>query len=656
MPPSGTLPEAAGLFDSAPCGLLLTDPNGMIRKVNATFCAWSGFAAERLVGQRRFQDLFTIGGRVFHQTHLAPLLQMQGSVAEVTLDLRHADGHLLPVLFNILRRPHGDGAFDEIAVFLASDRRKYEHELLLARKNAEASLEALAVTQKALQESRDFLGIAMRGARMGVWARDLASGAVWFSAELEALAGLGEGGFGGTADAFYALVHPDDLQAFKDTIAQALALVRDCSVQFRLRHGDGHWTAMEAHVRPACDASGTPITLCGIAINIDERQRDAERLRELNAQLALADRKKDEFLATLAHELRNPLAPLRNVLEILKLKASDDPQLVWAREVFERQMGQMSHLVDDLMEISRITQGRVELRRESVDLAAVMQGAVEASAAAVAAGGHKLIVELPAPPLTLDADPTRLTQILTNLLNNAAKYTPDGGHIWFSARCEDGAAVLTVRDSGIGIAADNLVNVFTMFAQLEPALERAQGGLGIGLALVKGLVELHGGTIRADSGGVGQGSEFTVRLPLPALPAVSVAAAQPSAPASVASAATRHAILVVDDNRDAADMLRMALEMLRYEAACVYDGAAALDICAGAMPDAIVLDIGLPGMDGYEVARRIRAQPSGAHVMLVAATGWGQQRDREAALAAGFDHHLVKPVDFVQLDALLRAA
>jgi len=521
------------LYERAACGLIVTDMNGTILRCNVTFSGWVGMAQEDLIGKRRIQDLFTMGGRVFHQTHLLPLLQMQGSVAEVHIDLRHADRSVLPTLINIFRRKEGDMVVDELAIFIASDRRKYEHELLLARRNAEASLLALAETQQALQASRDVV-------------------------------------------------------------------------------------------------------------------------ERTNAELARADRKKDEFLATLAHELRNPLAPLQNVLEILKLKTVDDPQLVWAREVFERQMQQMAHLVDDLMDISRITQSRVELRCETIDIAFVMKRAVEAAQALIAASSHHLHVLLPTAPLWVHADPTRLTQILTNLLNNAAKYTPDGGHIWFEA-VEDGDQVLvSVRDTGIGIAADHLANVFTMFSQLEPALERSQGGLGIGLALVKGLVELHHGTIDAHSAGVGQGSEFRLRLPLSAAVQASAQVVHEETTDVGAPAGPARRLLVVDDNRDGADMLGMALDMLGFVVEQRYNGADALAAGAKFEPDVVILDIGLPDMDGYAVARAIRSQPWGAGILLIAATGWGQQRDKDAASDAGFDLHMVKPIDFGVLGATIR--
>jgi CheY-like chemotaxis protein len=344
------------------------------------------------------------------------------------------------------------------------------------------------------------------------------------------------------------------------------------------------------------------------------------------------------------------------VVEILKLKSIVDPDLVWARDVLARQMQQMSHLVDDLMDVSRITNGRVELRRERIDVATIMQRAIEASHTLIETSAHQLSVALPDQPLQVDADPTRLTQILNNLLNNAAKYTPDGGHIWFQATEDDGHVAITVRDNGIGIAAANLGNVFTMFSQLEPALARSQGGLGIGLALVNGLVALHGGTIEVSSAGVGQGSKFVLRLPLAAQVDANVVAPCAGAvadPNTSEAPVVGRRVLVVDDNRDGADMLGMALTLLGFSVVQHYDGAAALLAGPLFLPDVVILDIGLPGMNGYAVAREIRSQPWGEKTLLIAATGWGQQRDKDAASAAGFDVHMVKPLDFTELATVI---
>jgi CheY-like chemotaxis protein/nitrogen-specific signal transduction histidine kinase len=382
-----------------------------------------------------------------------------------------------------------------------------------------------------------------------------------------------------------------------------------------------------------------------------EARREAEtQLQKLNEQLSAADRRKDEFLATLSHELRNPLAPMRSALDVLKLKLGNDgdPRLLQA---FDRQLGHLTRLVDDLMEVSRITEGRMQLSRVPVELATLVRAAAQDLAAMMAAARHTLRLAVAGPPMLVDGDATRLAQVVINLLTNAAKYTPDGGTIELHLASAAGMAEIRVRDNGIGIPATALPTVFEMFSQLEPALERSRGGLGIGLALVRGIVELHGGTVAAASAGPGQGSEFTVRLPL----AASVAApAMPSAGAAVPSPAPASArILVVDDNQDAAGMLTMALEMFGCETRTAHTAAEALRIAATFNPAVALLDIGLPDMTGYELARRLRSTPAGVAMTLIATTGWGQQKDRELALEAGFDHHLTKPIELAVLRDML---
>ena len=378
---------------------------------------------------------------------------------------------------------------------------------------------------------------------------------------------------------------------------------------------------------------------------LGESDRIATALRE-------ADRRKDEFLAILAHELRNPLAPLRNALEALRLKPHDREAAAWARAVMERQVAQMVRLIDDLLDLSRVSRGRIELRHERSDLASLVNGALEICGAAIKAGGHKLTLDLPAEALPLSVDPTRIVQVICNLISNAAKYTPPGGRITVSARRQDGALEFSVRDTGIGIPQDMLQKVFDMFTQVTQSVERSQGGLGIGLTLVKRLVELHGGTVEARSAGPGRGSEFVVRLP------EHPEAAMPMRVAALPQAATPAAgrrILVADDNRDAADSLAFMLRLAGHEVRIAYDGQQAIDMAEAFRPALALIDIGMPRLNGYETARRLRAKPYGETMLLIALTGWGQADDRNRSLAAGFDHHIVKPVDPSMLERLLAA-
>jgi PAS domain S-box-containing protein len=362
-----------------------------------------------------------------------------------------------------------------------------------------------------------------------------------------------------------------------------------------------------------------------------------------------ADRRKDEFLAVLAHELRNPLAPIRNSLHILRLTARADVVAQQAAEMLDRQVTHMVRLVDDLMEVSRITRGKIELIKDHVDVADVIRSAVETSRPLIESAGHELALSLPPEPMLLEGDPVRLAQVFANLLNNAAKYTEPGGHIAVTAHRDGADAVIAVRDTGTGIPQAMLPRVFEPFAQIDRHAARAQGGLGIGLTIVKSLVDLHGGRVEAHSDGPGRGSEFVVRLPLPAAPRTDGPQAARLAPSEFS---TRR-ILVVDDNRDAAESLGMLMKLLGADVEVAFSGPDALAALAASKPEVVLLDIGMPGMDGHEVARRIRQQPELDDVVLIALTGWGQDEDRLRSQAAGFDHHLIKPVDLAALQALL---
>jgi CheY-like chemotaxis protein/two-component sensor histidine kinase len=364
-----------------------------------------------------------------------------------------------------------------------------------------------------------------------------------------------------------------------------------------------------------------------------------------------ADRRKDEFLATLAHELRNPLAPIRNSLQILKMPRVDLATAQQTREMMERQVHHLVRLVDDLLDVSRVMRGKIELRKEPVELATVVARAVETAQPLIEVQGHELDISLPPESLLLDADSVRFAQVVGNLLTNAAKYTEANGHIWLTARREGDQAVLSVRDTGIGIAPDMLPHVFELFVQVDHATSRSQGGLGIGLTLVKNLVEMHGGMVEAHSAGLGKGCEFVVRLPLTVQqgqqpPEGSSEGRQESPPSS-------HRLLVVDDNEDAAHSLAMLLRLQGHEVRVAHDGPSALEVATSYLPDLVFLDIGMPGMDGYDVARRLRKTPGLEKTVLAALTGWGQQEDRRRTAEAGFNHHLVKPPEPKVLDELL---
>ncbi|HEX6999521.1 MAG TPA: PAS domain-containing protein [Gammaproteobacteria bacterium] len=439
------------------------------------------------------------------------------------------------------------------------------------------------------------------------------------------------------------LFHPDDAAHYVRAYEDAVAHRTEFRARARVRNASGEWRWIESHAMPRIGPHGEFLGYAGVS-------PDITALIEAQALLREADQRKDEFLATLAHELRNPLAPIRTAAELLTVPDLAGEQLSWACQVIHRQVEHMTRLLDDLLDVARITRGKLELKKERVDLGTIVDTAVEAARPLITARQHGLTVELPPELPKLDADPVRLAQVVSNLLTNAAKYTDSPGRIVLAARVEDDTVRISVKDNGIGLSPSMLAHMFEMFSQGQEAGGRGEGGLGIGLALVKGLVELHGGQVEAFSEGPGLGSEFLVVLPCRSGAAAGADRREAGA-ASPMSIGRK--ILVADDNQDAAHTLAMLLRLSGHEVRTAHGGEAALALASTFRPDIALLDIGMPDLDGYEVAKQLRRTPWGRGLRLVAVTGWGQEEDKRRARAAGFDHHLTKPVDPQQLAALL---
>jgi two-component system, chemotaxis family, CheB/CheR fusion protein len=413
---------------------------------------------------------------------------------------------------------------------------------------------------------------------------------------------------------------------------------------------DGRLIPVSLTVSPIHDAKGTVIGASKIARDISERRRAEKALRETEEGLRVANQRKDEFMALLAHELRNPLAPIRYALAAGKQRGATPEQRERFQEIIDRQVAHMSRLLDDLLNVAHITRGTLELRKSTMELTSVLGTAIEAARPFLDAKQHQLSVELPAEAPRLNADPIRLAQVFSNLLINAAKYTDPGGQIRITASTERDTLLVAVRDTGIGIPAEMMPRLFEMFSQAPHAVDRSQGGLGLGLALVRGIVQLHGGSVSARSDGTNRGSEFTVRLPLGVPASIAQASAQPISP--VDAAAMR--VLVVDDNEDAAEMCATLLQLAGHDVRRAYNGRSALALAKAFRPRVVLLDIGLPDIDGYEVARALRRVPWAAGVLLIAVSGWGQEMDKQHALEAGFDYHLTKPIDLHALERVLQ--
>jgi PAS domain S-box-containing protein len=614
-------------------GVIATDATGRITLINPVAEALTAWNAAEAAGQP-LQAVFPIINELTREEAENPVARAlrEGGVVGLA-------NHTI-----LLARDGTERAIDDSAAPIRSEQGQVLGVILVFRDATERR-----AAEAAAHKHEQVLKLVHQIGKIGHWEWDSLTDENKWSPEIEALYGLPPGGFKGGYQGWAKLVHPDDLPRAEADVRRALE-TGEYFTDFRVIWPDGsvHWLETRAAVLK--DGHDKPVRIVGVNMDITERKRLEQELQRRLTELAAADRRKDEFLATLAHELRNPLAPLRNALEILHRTDGDAALAEQARRMMGRQLDQLVRLVDDLLDVSRISRGKVRLRKERVELQAVLRSALEAVQPLIQAQGHELTITLPHEDIPLDADATRLAQVIANLLNNAAKYTEKGGHIWLTAERQGNEAVVSVRDRGIGIAAEHLPHLFEMFSQLTPALERSQGGLGIGLALVRGLVEMHGGRVEARSDGIGQGSEFIVRLPLAEISARPELQAGEDRP--VAGSEKRR-ILVVDDNRDAADSLTQMLRMIGHEAHTAYDGLEAVQAASAVRPDVVLLDIGLPKLNGYEAAAQIRQQPWGKGLTLIALTGWGQEEDKHRAFGAGFDHHLTKPVEAAALETLL---
>ena len=611
-------------------------PDGTLTFVNDAYCRYFGRAPDELVGSTWWQFL--------------PAADQEA--ARRLLNSIKADNPVASWEHSVLS-PGGEtrwqhwtdrGFFDLSGAVVEFQSVGRDVTRRKRAEEAERELAAKRQTEIILRESEERFRLLADIAPVLIWMSGLENQGIHFNRKWLAFTGraleeeLGAG--------WIESIHPDDRERCTMVCNAAFRLREPMIVQFRLRRNDGEYRWMLDNGIPYTDADGAFKGYIGTCVDFTE-QRDAEEAMEQSA------RRKDEFLAMLGHELRNPLAPIGLAVDLLHKQGSDEESVAWARDVVTRQLRQLSRLVDDLLDVSRISRGTIQLNESTVDFADIVADAVETSRPLITAHNHELLLDIESCALPVRGDPARLVQVVSNLLNNAAKYTEVGGRISVRVRQCDQRVELDVIDTGVGIPAHQLDEIFEMFRQVDNGSGDSKGGLGIGLTLVKNLVEMHGGTIEARSAGPGQGSEFTVRLPCAPVEVGAQDNAEALAVSGPPAPAVRRRILIVDDNTDAAAGLDLILRYHEHEVAVVHDGPAALAAAERFDPEIVLLDIGLPGMSGLEVARRLKARSGGDGPLLVATTGYGQAEDRHRAAEAGFDYHLTKPIDLEFLVSLI---
>jgi signal transduction histidine kinase len=522
-----------------------------------------------------------------------------------------------------------------------SERKKAQEELRIAKSQLETRVlertSELAQVNRELYDNEEWLRLALAVAQVATWEWDLVSGKMRWSADPEALFGFPPGAFGPSLQISHA-AHPEDVGVLESAFDEATR-TGEYDAEYRAVRPDKSIVWIADRGRLVMDSDNQRSRIVGVTVDLTRRKSLEEALLE-------SDQRKNEFLATLAHELRNPLAPVRYAVKVLDVKGPESEHLRWAVELIDRQIHHMARLIDDLLDVNRISRNMLELRKETIDLASVIAIAVETSRPLIEQRHHELIVSVPSDPIYLNADSVRLAQVFSNLLNNAALYTRDtdtGDKIWLTAVLEGDTAVISVKDNGAGIAPEMLPKIFEMFTQVHQSTA-SKRGLGIGLSLARRLVSMHGGSIDVRSDGIGKGATFTVRLPVPWL-AIPEPSTELKEAASTQRNGSKRRILFADDNRDVVESFHMMLQVLGHEVETALDGMEALRKADDFRPQVVVLDVGMPRLDGYETAKRIRQRAWARDVVLIAVTGWGNEKDKLRAAEAGFDVHLVKPVD-----------